>query len=392
VQRPAEERPREQDGRLRVAVTVEQSWQRVPGGTAASTNALLAELTLSPGLRVWGVAAAHRSPAAPPWQPPVPVHHLPLPRAALYRAWHTLRRPPVHAGGGPRPDVVHATSPAVPPASVPLVATVHDLAFVDRPELYTPRGVRFLTRGTALARAEAAAVVVPSRVVAAECLAAGFDADRLHVVPHGVSVPDVPAGAVTALRQRLDLPGEYVMWCGTHEPRKNLTTLLAAFELLVADGRDLHLLLVGPDGWGPQAAPPARVASRVRTAGFLPVDELQAAYAGAAVLAYPSLAEGFGMPVLEAMAHGVPVVTSAGSAMAEFATGAGVLVDPTDPAAVAGGVDLALGAAGPLGSVGRHRAAAMTWAAAAERLAAVYGAVAGTVTGRVPGTAAGTTS
>ena len=360
---------------------MEQSWQRVPGGTAGSTNALLAELAARDDVEVWGVAAAHRSPAPAPWRPPVPVHHLPLPRAALYRSWHTLRWPPVHAGRGRRPDVVHATSPAVPPASVPLVTTVHDLAFLDRPELYTPRGVRFLTRGTGLARDEAAAVVVPSRVVAAECRAAGFDAARLHVVPHGVSVPDVPASAVAALRLRLDLPGEYVMWCGTHEPRKNLATLLAAFELLVGDGRDLHLLLVGPDGWGPQAAPPARVASRVRTAGFLPARELHAAYAGAAVLAYPSLAEGFGLPVLEAMAHGVPVVTTAGSAMAEFAHGAGVLVDPTDPAAVAAGVDTALDQAGAFAVVGRERAATMTWAAAAGRLVEVYRGVLGTTAG-----------
>ena len=352
-------------------MTVEQSWQPVPGGTAASTNALLGELAGLPDLDVWGVAARHAAPAPVAWRPPVPVHHLPLPRPLLYRTWHAARRPPVHAGGGRRPDVVHATSPAVPPATVPLVATVHDLAFLDRPELYTRQGVRFLTRGTDLARQEAAAVVVPSRTVEAECRAAGFEPDRIHVVPHGVAVPEVPASAVAALRRRLDLPGPYVMWCGTHEPRKNLTTLLHAFELLVVDGRDLHLLLVGPQGWGPQAVPAAPVAGRVRTAGFLPVDELHAAYAGAEVLAYPSLREGFGMPVLEAMAHGVPVVTTRGSAMAEFATGAGVLVDPVDPSAVAAGIDAALGDAS-LGAEGRRRAAGMTWRAAADRLAQVY--------------------
>ncbi|WP_340295847.1 glycosyltransferase family 4 protein, partial [Aquipuribacter hungaricus] len=348
--------------RLRVAVTVEQSWQPVPGGTASSTNALLAELARRDDLRVWGVAAAHRRPAPGPWQPPVPVHHLPLPRLALYRTWPSLRWPAVTAGRGPRPDVVHATSPAVPPSAVPLVATVHDLAFLERPDLYTPRGVRFLTRGTTLAREQAAAVVVPSRAVLEECLVAGFDTGRLSVVPHGVSVPDVAPSQVADLRRRLDLPGEYVLWCGTHEPRKNLATLLRAFELLVADGRDLHLLLVGPQGWGPLAVPAAPVAARVRTAGFLDPADLHAAYAGAAVMAYPSLREGFGMPVLEAMAHGVPVVTTRGSAMAEFATGAGVLVDPTDPAAVAAGVDAALSDAAALGAQGLRTAAGMTWA------------------------------
>lgn len=360
---------------LRVAVTVEQSWQRVPGGTAASTNALLAELSRMPDLDVWGVAARHAARAADPWQPPVPVHHLPLPRAALYRSWHTLRWPPVHLGRrGPRPDVVHATSPAVPPVSAPLVATVHDLAFLDHPELYTPNGVRFLTRGTDLARDHASAVVVPSRWTRDACLRAGFDADRLHVVPHGVSVPDVPAADVTWLRERLDLPGDYVMWCGTHEPRKNLRTLLAAYELLVADGSDLRLLLVGPDGWGPQTPPSDTVAARVRTAGFLPARELHAAYAGAAVFCYPSLQEGFGMPVLEAMAHGVPVVTTRDSPMAEFAAEAGVLVDARDAAAVAAGIAAARGEdePGTLGALGVVTARRLAWVSAARALADVY--------------------
>jgi glycosyltransferase involved in cell wall biosynthesis len=361
------------DERLRVAVTVEQSWQRVPGGTAASTNALLAELSERPDTDVWGVAARHRGPAPDPWQPPVPVHHLPLPRAALYRAWHTLRWPPVHTGRGRRPDVVHATSPAVPPVTAPLVATVHDLAFLDRPDLYTPRGVRFLRRGTQLARDHAAAVVVPSRWVEQECLRAGFDADRLHVVPHGVAVPQVPADDVAVLRERLGLTGDYLMWCGTHEPRKNLPTLLAAFELLVTDGTDLELLLVGPEGWGPSTAPPPAVAQRVRTAGFLPDRWLHAAYAGATVFAYPSLREGFGMPVLEAMAHGVPVVTSRDSPMAELVAGAGALVHPTDAAALAQAVLTVRQDASRLGAAGLATAANRTWTAAATLLREVYG-------------------
>lgn len=360
------------DRPLRVAVTVEQSWQRVPGGTAASTNALLGELARRDDVDVWGVAARHGAPAPEPWQPPVPVHHLPLPRPLLYRSWHALRTPAVHAAGGRRPDVVHATSPAVPPATAPLVATVHDLAFLHSPDLYTPRGVRFLRRGTDLARRHAAAVVVPSRWVARECLEAGFDPERLHVVPHGVAVPAVPAADVQALRRDLDLPGRYVLWCGTHEPRKNLATLLRAFELLVAGGEDVDLLLVGPEGWGPQTRPPAAVAARVRTAGFLPPARLHAAYAGAAAFAFPSLREGFGMPVLEAMAHGVPVVTSAGSAMAEVADGAAVLVEPRDPDAVAEGLREVLGEPGRWAEASRAGAAGRGWAVAAEALLQVY--------------------
>lgn len=362
-------------GVLRVAVTVEQSWQPVPGGTASSTLALLARLRLDPGLAVVGVAARHAHPAPEPWHPPVPVHHLPLPRAALYRSWHALRWPPVDLGARARADVVHATSPAVPPRSAPLVATVHDLAFLDHPEWYTPRGVRFFRRGTDLARTRADAVVVPSRATADACLRHGFDPARLHVVPHGVDVPPVPAAAAEDFRARRTGGRPYVLWCGTHEPRKNLGGLLAAFALVAGDV-DADLVLVGPHGWGDGARPAAAVADRVRFTGFVGTEELHAAYAGAAAFCYPSLDEGFGMPVLEAMAHGVPVVTSAGSAMAEFADGAGALVDPRSPEAVADGLRRVLADRARLGAGARAIAAGRTWQAAAATLAGVYREVA----------------
>ncbi|MGF1648622.1 MAG: glycosyltransferase family 4 protein [Kineosporiaceae bacterium] len=361
---------------LRVAVTVEQSWQPVPGGTAASTLALLDRLREDPGLAVTGVAARHRGPAPDPWHPPVAVRHLPLPRAALYRSWHVLRWPPVDLGARELADVVHATSPAVPPRSAPLVATVHDLAFLDHPEWYTPRGVRFFRRGTELARTRADAVVVPSEATAADCRRHGFDPARIHVIRHGVTASAVDEADVARLRARLGLDRPYALWCGTREPRKNLPGLLAGFAR-VAGECDLDLVLVGPDGWGDTGpAPDPAVASRVRAVGFLPPGDLAAAYAGAAVFCYPSLAEGFGMPVLEAMAHGAPVVTSAGSAMAEFAGGAAVLVDPRDPAAIGAGVLGALAERDRLAAAGHAVAAAHTWQAAADRLAAVYRSVA----------------
>jgi glycosyltransferase involved in cell wall biosynthesis len=259
---------------------------------------------------------------------------------------------------------------------------VHDLAFLDHPEWYTPRGVRFLRRGTELARRDADAVVVPSAATARACRRHGFDADRIHLVPHGVQLPsataEATAAAVRRLRTRLRLDRPYLLWCGTREPRKNLTRLLEAFARVVRQA-DLDLVLVGPAGWGDGTAPPDPVvADRVRTAGFLSAEDLHAAYAGAAVFCYPSLEEGFGMPVLEALAHGLPVVTSTGSPMAEVAGDAAVLVDPRDPPAIAAGVLAALEERRRLAAAGRAVAARHTWQAAAGRLTAVYRAVAET--------------
>lgn len=367
---------------LHVAVTVEQSWQRVPGGTAASTNALLDRMRHHPDLRLVGIAARHRRPAPPPWQPPVVVHHLPLPRAALYRGWHGLRWPPVNLGLGPHaaPDVIHATSPAVPPATAPLVATVHDLAFLDEPGWYSPRGVAFLRRGTELARRHAVRVVVPSATTRDECVLAGFEPDLLRVIPHGVQVPQVLEADVRGWRERSGLTRPYVLWCGTHEPRKNLPALLTAYTALVsgADDPGVDLVLVGPPGWGRAAAPPAEVADRIRATGFLPTADLHAAYAGAAAFCYPSLREGFGMPVLEAMAHGIPVVTSAASPMAQLAADSAVLVDPHDPASITEGLREALRRPERYGPAGQRRAGDFTWDAAATTLAAVYAEAAGT--------------
>lgn len=347
-------------------MVLEQCWEAVPGGTASSALALAA--ALSARCELYGVAARHRAAPDPPYAPPVPVRHLPLPRLALYEAWSRLRRPAVPGS----PDVVHATSWAVPPRTAPLVVTVHDLAFLADPAHFTRRGVAFFRRALDLVRRDADVVVVPSQAVARECAAAGLA--RVRVVPHGVAPSTVTPDRVAAVRARHGL-GRYVLWAGTQEPRKNLATLLAAWRLV---DTDVELVLVGPTGWGPSLAPLVAATPRVRALGFVPDADRDALYAGAEVFAFPSLREGFGLPVLEAMAHGTPVVTSAGTALAEFAVGR--LVDPADPAAVAAGLAELLGSAdlrASLGAAARARAAGMTWQAAAEQYVSAYTAAAG---------------
>lgn len=361
---------------MRVAVTLEQCWHRVPGGTATSVLGLLGALAATGDVDLVGVAARHDAPPEGPFRPPVDVRHLPLPRLALYEAWHgpgPLRWPPPQRATGPV-DVVHATAVAVPPTRrTPLVLTIHDLAFLAEPGAFTKHGLRFFRRGTDLARRHARLVVVPSEATAAECREAGFAADRIRVVPWGHDPAPVEPAAVAAVRERFGLPERYGLFVGTAEPRKNLPRLLRAWR---AAGTDVPLALAGPVGWGDDAELDALAqAVGARRLGYVEPASRDALYAGAALVAYPSLREGFGLPVLEAMAQGTPVLTSRGTATEEVAGDAGELVDPLDEASIAHGIarvlgDEAVGAS--MAERGRARAAGFTWAASADGYLAAY--------------------
>lgn len=348
---------------MRTAVVVEQCWQPVPGGSGT----YVVELTRA--LDALGVEQA----GLRAWHPPGPVPRAlptvrravtaPVPRRALYDLWNlgALRAETLVR----RADVVHATTWAVPPTRRPLVVTVHDVAFRRVPEHFTARGVRYFERSLRRVVDEADAVLVPSACTRDDVVAAGVTADRVVVAPLGVQVPGIDARDVAQLRRDHGLTRPYVLWVGTREPRKNLDGVLAGFARSGL-ARTHDLVLVGPGGWG--AVPTSgEVGTAVRDLGRLSHRDLHRAYAGAAALCFPSWWEGFGLPVLEAMAHGVPVVTSRGTSMAEFADGAGVLVDPHDADDIAAGLTRATGPEGAAwGAAGATRARAMTWEATAR--------------------------
>jgi glycosyltransferase involved in cell wall biosynthesis len=362
------------DRPLRVAVTLEQCWHTVPGGTARAALDSIRALQAHTDVDLVGVSARHGSPPPPAWAPSIPVEALPLPRLALYESWHRLRRPAVERATGPV-DVIHATGMAVPPPTAPLVVTVHDLAFLRDPARATRRGASFFRRAIELARADATIVICPSQATLDDCVANGFDPARLRLVPWGIEADPVDPATVAGVRARFGLGGPFVLWSGTIEPRKNLPTLLDAFERL--DDPDVTLVLAGPQGWNEDIAPRLdRLADRVRAVGFVDPDALRALYAGASVFCFPSLEEGFGLPVLEAMAQGTPVITSSGTATAEVAGDAGVLVDPTDVAALADALRRVLADAtdaAALGEAGRVRAIAeFSWSRTAGALLDAY--------------------
>ena len=358
---------------LRVAVTLEQCWHRVPGGVASSALDATRALLDHDDLDLVGVSARHLHPPEPPWVPPVPVQALPLPRRALYDSWHRLRRPAVERATGPV-DVVYVTGMAMPPPSAPLVVTVHDLAFLQESGNSTRHGLRFFTRAVELARAEARLVCCPSQDTIDACIDHGFDPARLRLVPWGVDATRAGPAEVERVRAAYRLDHPFVLWTGTVEPRKNLPVLLDAFRRI--DRHGLELVLVGPRGWNEDLRPHlGTAAGRVRTLGFVPDADKAALYAAASVFCLPSRQEGFGLPVLEAMAQGAPVVTSAGTATAEVAGEAAVLIDPYDPAALAEALTRVLddpGRAAGMATASLARAAEFPWSRTADLLAAVF--------------------
>lgn len=350
---------------MRVAYTLEQCWHDVPGGTAVATLELARAIAERGDVDLVGVAGRHRRRPRPEFVPPVSTTSLPLARPWLYETWNRWGWPRVERSTGPI-DVCHSTT-AIPAATrAPHVVTVHDVAFVDHPERFTAHGVRVMLAG--LERCRTADVITcPSRATADDLIALGFDAHRLRVVPWGVTATTVTPADIDRVRTAHRLPRRFILFVGTIEPRKNLTRLA---EAVAALDPALPLVVAGAEGWG--AAAPAGEGTQF--IGFVPGGDLPALYAAAEVFAYPSLHEGFGLPVAEAMAHGAPVVTSATGATAEVAGAGAVLVDPESPVSIAGGLRRALAEPDAWRARGHIRAAELSWHAAAAATVDAYGA------------------
>ena len=356
---------------VRVAYTLEQCWHDVPGGTAVAALQIGARLVRDSSVELVGVAGRHRRPPPEPWRPPFPVAALPLARPWLYESWLRFRWPPVERATGPV-DVCHATALVPAPTRAPLVVTVHDLAFLRAPGSFTRHGVRVMRRSLDRIKRHADIVVCPSQATMADLEAAGIGSDRLRLVPLGVDPTPASPDEVGRVRARYDLPSRFILFVGTIEPRKNLERLAPAVARL---DEPLPLVIAGADGWGGVADAVGAASVDTRFLGFVDDRDLPGLYAAATVFAYPSVWEGFGLPVAEAMAQGTPVITSRGTSTAEVAGGAAVLVDPLDVDDIARGLTAALGDRDHLHAAGRARAAELTWEAATAATRAVYAEV-----------------
>jgi glycosyltransferase involved in cell wall biosynthesis len=277
-------------------------------------------------------------------------------------------------------DLLHGVHYELPLRSrLPQVVTVHDLTLLTHPGWHEASKVRYF--GWAMRRAVAAAtrVLCVSATTAADLTKRlGVPADRVDVTPLGTDLRPASAGQVAALRQRLGLDGPYLLGLGTVEPRKDLPTLVRAFAALAAD-LPHRLVLAGLAGWGAgeleAAVAASGVADRILVPGYVPEADKAALLTGADVFAYPSRYEGFGLPVLEAMACGTPVVTTTGGSLPEIAGDAATLIEPGDDTALAAAIaKLASDQAARADAAtrGLARAATFTWERCAELTAAAY--------------------
>jgi glycosyltransferase involved in cell wall biosynthesis len=350
---------------VRVAYTLEQCWHRVPGGTGVAALRIAEAMGDQNDVTLIAVAGRHAHLPSDPWSPAIPIAHLPVGGPLLYELWLRRDWPKVERATGPV-DVAHATTLIPCATDAPLVVTLHDLAFLHDPSQFTKRGNRVFRRSLDHIRGRADLMLCSSQATMDDCVAAGLNPDRLRLVPLGVEAVRADAADVARVRALYRLPERYLLFVGTVEPRKNLRGLVDAVARLEDP---LPLVVAGAEGWGDVAIP---AVGDVRFIGFVPAPDLSGLYAGALVFCYPSEREGYGLPVLEAMAQGTPVVTSSGTATEETAGGAAVLVDPSDPDDIARGISDAIGGRAELSSRGLARAAQSTWGETAQRTAAAY--------------------
>lgn len=272
-------------------------------------------------------------------------------------------------------DVVHATNYLAPPTGLPTVITVHDCTLFTHPEWVSPV-VRSM--GPPLRRAirRGAWVHTPTEHVG-QLVRSLLDTDRVAVIPHGR--PLMPTPTPTPPRGLAGRP--YVVGLGTIEPRKNLPRLVRAFGIVRRSHPELRLVLAGSNGLDREAvdrevaALPSAAADDVVITGWLEPEDRTSLLAGARALAYPSLEEGFGLPLLEAMTVGVPVVTSNVGALTEVAGDAALIVEPTDVHELADAIGRAAfdpAERARLVSAGARRVTAFDWQRSVESLAELY--------------------
>ncbi len=367
---------------LRVSLVAEQLLQEVPGGIGTYVRAMLRRIPFQ-GVELDPVVARHRTPVLAN----AGLSHartLRLPRQVMYQRWMGGNGPPV----GGDAALVHAPSLAFPPKDDrPLIVTVHDILFRSHPEAFPDKGIEFHEAMLARIR-DADVVIVPSKTTADALGAIDGAPSDIRIIPMGTDMEPPPPDVREGMLERLRIERPYVLWMGTLEPRQNPEGVMRGFVHAIESGvpgaDELKLYLVGPPGWWSgdvrDLIESKGLSDRVRRIDAQPVPVRAALYAEASAFVFPSFAEGFGLPVLEAMACGTPVITSNISSLPEVAGSAAELCDPNDHVSIGNAIGKILrdaDLADDLRRLGLRRARDFSWDRTAEQTVALYREVLG---------------
>lgn len=294
----------------------------------------------------------------------------PIPPVISSKIWNSMHILPVENFIG-QVDVLHTSDWTEPPSAAFKVTTVHDLAPILHPDLFPRDKVRDIVNTHKLklswVKSETQRIIVPSNITKEDLIRIGFDHEKIRVISEAVSgeFKKVDAKTIENLKRRYKISGRYLLAVGM-DIRKNPQRIINAFNLARA-GQDLKLIFVGTQKYSEVFE-----SRNVRVVGRIPTHDLPAFYSGAEALVYPSLYEGFGLPILEAFACGCPVVTTSDSSMSEVAGEAAVLVDPYSVDSIADGIRRVLRAKKGFSEKGYKRASEFSWSEAAKKTLEVY--------------------
>ncbi|HVF11518.1 MAG TPA: glycosyltransferase family 1 protein [Actinomycetota bacterium] len=300
-----------------------------------------------------------------PNDPRVNLRHYRIPARWAVKGWEAVQFPKGESLFGAS-TAVHGTNFWVPPLSNPNgIVTIHDITFHLYPELCTPQVQRYRWIVPKVLK-RCALVLTPSEVVRQQVASElSFPEDRIIVTPEGIRGAFIEARRDAELERRLGIKGDYLLFAGTQEPRKNLDRLIQAFALIE---EPIQLVIAGPPGWGSvdlqAVSHKFHLDGRVIFSGYLPDVQLGSLFAGCKTFAFPTLYEGFGLPPLEAMAAGIPVVAASTGSLPEVLGDAPFYCDPLDVHSIAAALNESLtdhAARASAIEAGRTRAAMFSW-------------------------------
>lgn len=301
-----------------------------------------------------------------------------IPHPLFELTWNHLHQLPIEAFTQ-KLDVFHTSDWFEPPSNCPKVTTIHDLVVYKYPQTLPCRTILNHRRKLEWVKKESALIITDSQSTKQDIIdILKIPERKIKVIYPGCALRyNVNQKQATSnIREMYKIKEDYILSVGTREPRKNLQRLIQAFVLLKNELPNLSLVIVGKYGWGKDIDnfkfKSSSWQTNIKLLGYVPKEELFSLYSGAECFVYPSLYEGFGLPILEAMASGCPVVTSNVSSMPEVAGKAAVLVNPESIEDISSGIKRALNEREELIKKGKQRAKNFSWEKTAEETLSVY--------------------